>query len=297
MVLLSTPCTHPPGLTELGVLLLQTYYLPAIARPLSFLRGLVCMFGDQTLFCRAADFRAVGGYDPELPIMEDVDLCIRLHEAGPSSYRSGSPIGKHPLTAAPTPKPSHPRERALGTSSRGQSGGDGATLIQDCGSCAEDRSSDIASSSADPQPLRQRRQPQVAAPAVEGGKAAQPQPSRLVGWLAALKVWAASHCRHRGRVRMEWWPVAHTSGRRLEAWGNFKVTSPVCAAGRAWPLGPSSSAQLVQLSSVTAPLIVLNCVSVGTKCLADELTEVWRCRVRRVPRSILRWDWHGIYEL
>jgi len=45
-------------------------------------RGIRCLFGDQTLFCRAADFKAVGGFQDDLPIMEDVDLCIRMHEAG-----------------------------------------------------------------------------------------------------------------------------------------------------------------------------------------------------------------------
>lgn len=45
-------------------------------------RGIRCLFGDQTLFCRAADFKAVGGFRDDLPIMEDVDLSIRMHEAG-----------------------------------------------------------------------------------------------------------------------------------------------------------------------------------------------------------------------
>ncbi|CAL8463467.1 g3001 [Coccomyxa elongata] len=62
---------------------LKTYYLPLLLRPLSFLRGIRCLFGDQTLFCRAAEFHRVNGFDGNLPIMEDVDLCIRLHEAGP----------------------------------------------------------------------------------------------------------------------------------------------------------------------------------------------------------------------
>ena len=48
-------------------------------------RGAKLLFGDQTLFCRAADFARVGGYDGALPIMEDADLCIRLHAAGPGS--------------------------------------------------------------------------------------------------------------------------------------------------------------------------------------------------------------------
>ena len=39
--------------------------------------GGLALFGDQNLFCRASDFRRAGGYDESLPIMEDVQLCIR----------------------------------------------------------------------------------------------------------------------------------------------------------------------------------------------------------------------------
>lgn len=39
--------------------------------------------GDQVLCCRRADFNALGGFAP-LCIMEDADLCVRAHEAGPS---------------------------------------------------------------------------------------------------------------------------------------------------------------------------------------------------------------------
>lgn len=46
-------------------------------------RGARLLFGDQTLFCRACDFKRVGGYASRLPIMEDADLCVRLHMAGP----------------------------------------------------------------------------------------------------------------------------------------------------------------------------------------------------------------------
>ncbi|WIA34447.1 hypothetical protein OEZ86_012780 [Tetradesmus obliquus] len=61
----------------------SSYYAPLLFRPLSYLRGLRALFGDQTLFCRARDFRAVGGFDPRLSIMEDTDLCVRMHMAGP----------------------------------------------------------------------------------------------------------------------------------------------------------------------------------------------------------------------
>ena len=50
-------------------------------------RGARLLFGDQTLFCRTADFKRVGGYAARLPIMEDADLCIRLHMAGPGAQK------------------------------------------------------------------------------------------------------------------------------------------------------------------------------------------------------------------
>lgn len=36
----------------------------------------------QVIFCRREDFRAVGGYDRTLPIMEDIDLVMRMHYRG-----------------------------------------------------------------------------------------------------------------------------------------------------------------------------------------------------------------------
>lgn len=42
------------------------------------------MFGDQNLFCRKSDFLRADGFDEALPIMEDLDLVMRLHMKGPS---------------------------------------------------------------------------------------------------------------------------------------------------------------------------------------------------------------------
>jgi len=61
---------------------ISTYYAPLLCCPLGWLRGLRCLFGDQSLFCRRDDFRRVGGYNHALPIMEDADLCVRLHHGG-----------------------------------------------------------------------------------------------------------------------------------------------------------------------------------------------------------------------
>jgi rSAM/selenodomain-associated transferase 2 len=71
---------------------LSTYYAPLLFDPAGFARGLRCLFGDQTLFCRAADFRRAGGFDGALPIMEDADLCIRLHERGRVDGRRGREV-------------------------------------------------------------------------------------------------------------------------------------------------------------------------------------------------------------
>lgn len=59
--------------------LLKTWYIPLIWRPLSFPRGLRCIFGDQIIFCRKSDFDYVGGYRKNYPIMEDLGLCIDMH--------------------------------------------------------------------------------------------------------------------------------------------------------------------------------------------------------------------------
>lgn len=60
---------------------LKTYYTPLIFRPHLFFKGLRILFGDQVIFCRRSDFWHCGGFDT-LPIMEDVDLCIKLCRYG-----------------------------------------------------------------------------------------------------------------------------------------------------------------------------------------------------------------------
>lgn len=58
---------------------LKTYYAPLLFRPhLFFGKGLRVIFGDQVMFCRHQDFLDCGGFDPELPILEDADLCLKL---------------------------------------------------------------------------------------------------------------------------------------------------------------------------------------------------------------------------
>ena len=66
----------------------KTFYTVAAFRPKSFILGLRCLFGDQAMFCRRRDFEYVGGFDENLPIMEDADLCVRMHTAGPCPLSS-----------------------------------------------------------------------------------------------------------------------------------------------------------------------------------------------------------------
>jgi rSAM/selenodomain-associated transferase 2 len=61
---------------------LKTYYAPLIFRPHLFFKGLRILFGDQVIFCRRSDFWNCGGFDVQLPIMEDADICIKLLQYG-----------------------------------------------------------------------------------------------------------------------------------------------------------------------------------------------------------------------
>lgn len=61
---------------------LKTYYAPLLFRPHLFIKGLRILFGDQVMFCRRNDFWDCGGFDPELPILEDANLCLKLLQYG-----------------------------------------------------------------------------------------------------------------------------------------------------------------------------------------------------------------------
>lgn len=60
----------------------KTWYAPLLFRPHLFIRGCRLLFGDHAMFVRRADYLAVGGCDPETPVMEEADLCIKLCRRG-----------------------------------------------------------------------------------------------------------------------------------------------------------------------------------------------------------------------
>lgn len=68
---------------------IKTDYCAVISRPFSYLRGFRILFGDQAMFCRRDDFFAVGGFDEKLAIMEDADLCVRMHLKGRTHPQTG----------------------------------------------------------------------------------------------------------------------------------------------------------------------------------------------------------------
>lgn len=62
---------------------LKTYFGAFIYNPFRCLCfGFRLLFGDQVMFCRKADFIKIGGFNHELPIMEDADLCLRINKLG-----------------------------------------------------------------------------------------------------------------------------------------------------------------------------------------------------------------------
>ena len=62
---------------------LKTYYGALLSRPHLFLfKGFRVLFGDQAIFCQKQSFWDCGGFDTQLPIMEDADLCLRIVKYG-----------------------------------------------------------------------------------------------------------------------------------------------------------------------------------------------------------------------
>lgn len=58
---------------------IKTFWAPLIFRPhLFFGKGMRLFFGDQVIFCRRQTFWDCGGFDSEMPIMEESDFCQRV---------------------------------------------------------------------------------------------------------------------------------------------------------------------------------------------------------------------------
>lgn len=75
------------GLSEQQVTTLhnriKTYYAPFIYNPYRTLfKGLRLLFGDQLLFCRKPDYLTSGGFNAEMMIMEEADLCVKMNRLG-----------------------------------------------------------------------------------------------------------------------------------------------------------------------------------------------------------------------
>lgn len=62
---------------------LKTYLGALVYNPIRCVCfGFRLLFGDQVMFCRRTAFINIGGFNHELPIMEDADLCLRINKLG-----------------------------------------------------------------------------------------------------------------------------------------------------------------------------------------------------------------------
>ncbi len=62
---------------------LKTWYTPMLFRPrLFFFHGVRLLYGDHAMFFRRDHFRAAGGCDERVVVMEEADLCIKLARYG-----------------------------------------------------------------------------------------------------------------------------------------------------------------------------------------------------------------------
>jgi rSAM/selenodomain-associated transferase 2 len=61
---------------------LKTYLMPLVFYPALFAQGLRLLFGDQVIFCDRQTFLQCSGFNSNLAIMEDADLCLKLVHYG-----------------------------------------------------------------------------------------------------------------------------------------------------------------------------------------------------------------------
>lgn len=80
-----TPRIAGPGGTRWGSTLhnwIKTWYIPLLARPMLFMRGVRLLYGDHAMFFRRDQYLAIGGCDERLVVLEEADLCIKLSRFG-----------------------------------------------------------------------------------------------------------------------------------------------------------------------------------------------------------------------
>jgi rSAM/selenodomain-associated transferase 2 len=62
---------------------LKSYLVSFLYNPIRCMCfGFRLIFGNQVMFCRKTDFIKIGGFNHDLPIMEDADLCRRINALG-----------------------------------------------------------------------------------------------------------------------------------------------------------------------------------------------------------------------
>lgn len=61
---------------------IKTWYVPLLARPVLFFKGVRLLYGDHAMFFRRTHYLAVGGCDERVAVMEEADLCIKLARFG-----------------------------------------------------------------------------------------------------------------------------------------------------------------------------------------------------------------------
>ena len=195
------------------------------------------------MFCRARDFRAVGGFNEQLVLMEDADLCIRLHLAGPCQA----------LDEEASPAQPHSTGRGGAGAQCGGQGGARGDCTAPCGAPAagwclppglDDRESLplLARSGAEepaflpPAPRDSGRfsAPQTPVGHVTGSGAGRWPKGRQPG---DSPPGAPGPHRCRGRIVQVNDPAGHTSGRRMAALGNVRTTLIHFTLGLGWLLG------------------------------------------------------------
>lgn len=80
-----TPRIAGPGGTRWGSTFhnwIKTWYIPLLATPLLFFRGVRLLYGDHAMFFRRNRFLEIGGCDERVVVMEEADLCIKLARFG-----------------------------------------------------------------------------------------------------------------------------------------------------------------------------------------------------------------------